>query len=279
MLSSIDLMSLRPDDRWVYEGGLWVLAVRERTSVLPKWKYGAVNLGRILNVSTKYLRLALRRIADKSLIELIEEETVIVIGVKERHRKLIWRDLPVRYISGNNTHPRNVPETGGELERLENRDISTDPDTEIVTQRPDRPESEPNPGAVDRNSIKSESDQTGGGPISVGELLEEQSRRWRERKATAPDPRGELPWKRQEESEIERDVHDWFLHLWPHGEYDWEAEKASLMSQVRKHGPGCYAYARAQLIERRNENFNFRFGELAYLNGIAREQGKKVSTK
>jgi hypothetical protein len=108
MLDSIDLMSLCPADRWIYEGGLWKLAVRERTSVLPKWKYGTVNLGRILNVSTKYLRLALKRIADKSMIRLIEGESVIIYGVKERHRKLQWRDLPLEAPNGESALPRNV---------------------------------------------------------------------------------------------------------------------------------------------------------------------------
>jgi hypothetical protein len=105
----VDIMSLRPDDRWTYEAGLWKLAVRERSSVLPRWKYGLLTLSKVLGLSPIYLRLALPRIASKGLIELIEEETVIVIGVKERHAKILWRDFPIHALNGENAFPPNVP--------------------------------------------------------------------------------------------------------------------------------------------------------------------------
>lgn len=260
---SPDIMSLSREDRWTYEAGLWKLAVRERSSVLPKWKYGVMILGSTFNSSPRYLRLALKRIADKDLIGLIDDETVIVYGVKERHPKLLWRDFPIHAPNGENRNPRTVQD-GSQLRSgiLRVRDISTNPDTEIVTQRRDPPE----PGAVDVKKLLAE----------AGEKLREKRRL----ESEAPRTGQPLPWKDPEpETELEREVHAWFLELWPHGLYDWGTEKNSLISQVREYRRGSYAYARAILLEHRREGKHFEHGELAYLNGIAREQAKKVSPR
>jgi uncharacterized protein YdaU (DUF1376 family) len=74
---------------------------------------------------------------------------------------------------------------------------------------------------------------------------------------------------------VERYAQSLFYMLWPHGEYSWEAEKDSLVSQMRKYKRGAYEYARVQLLEYRQEGKPFRDGELAYLNGIARKYAQE----
>ena len=205
------------------------------------------------------------KLAASGLIEILPDGSIRLIHVKEMHKKLLWDKCPQNfpisapYGESDLTHmgPISAPKKGGESERLRDRDLSTDPDTEIVTPSRTSPPAGPStlgavlgtvPGAVDKYSYSGISTGTGS--------------------ATKPDD--------LERSDLERWTEAWFRALWPHGEYDWNAEKDSILSLVRKYGRGPYAYAQAILLEHRREHKRFDNGELAYLNGIAREQAKKT---
>ena len=110
------------------------------------------------------------------------------------------------------------------------------------------------------------------GRIDVGKLLEEQDRKRAAKTTQLPDDIE--PWNQSTaESELEREVHLWFLELWPHGEYDWDTEQASLLSQVRIYGLGAYNIARVALLEKRKRGE--RIGnELAWLNSTAKAHSK-----
>ena len=88
---------LRLADRAVYLG-LWILAVRERTALLPCSKYGASYVAYTLHVDCRTCRAALARIAQKGLIDYLPDESIIVKGVMECHEKLEWKQVHLKDI-------------------------------------------------------------------------------------------------------------------------------------------------------------------------------------
>lgn len=250
---------LRPDERWPY-AVLNMLCTEQRQDVLLGGSYGPSYVAREADVDRRVALRSLLHMAHVQLIELTDKWSVYVYDVRERHSKLMWKKRPIWPPNGETLIPHmgfeNAP-----LQRSEIRDqsISTDPDTEIVTQR----RSQPEPGPA--------------GAVDVKKLLEDQDRKRSGEKST--EPQDNEPWNQvEQESELEREVHLWFLELWPHGEYEWEGEKDSVLSQVRTHGRGPYNVARGMLKEDRRTGKRID-NELAYLNGIAREQAKKASTR
>jgi hypothetical protein len=168
---------------------------------------------------------------------------------------------------GNHSFPKWGCVKGGESERLKDRDLSTDPDTEIVTQSEFSPGAPP---ADPRSRSKIEfTPENGIEPrLNIKQLLEQQDRiREAER---AADPEDLEPWNQvDQESELEREVYRWFLELWPHNEYDWEAEKDSLLSQVRQSGLGRFNEAIMALRDKRRR-FERIENELAFVCGTAK---------
>lgn len=247
---------------------LWCMAVKFRSDVIPcslstcKWIANWTHKDRV-SVS-RWLAI----LEGKNLIIRNADGSLIIDKVRACHKKLKWDKRP-QIETGVYVHSEQNLNThrGGESEtpRVRETDLSTDPDSDLVSHQ-HRPAATPEPGAVDVKKLLEEADQE-----SDRKRAEEKSNP----SAKAENPQ---PWNQVDpETELEREVQLWFLQLWPHGEYDWETEKTSLMSQVRKHGRGPYGYARAILLEHRREGKLFRFGELAYLNGIAREQSKKIT--
>jgi hypothetical protein len=256
------LQALQPEERWVY-AALNMVCTEELQDVLLSTKYGLKYVAREANVNVRIAKRALLHMAHVRLIELTDKWSVFVYDVRERHRRLRFKERPIWPPNGETlvTHMGKDPDPYGAISefRDQKKIISTDPDTEIVTQRTD-PAQPIRPGAVDIKSLLQEAEQE-------SDL---------KRAAEQEDPVDTEPWNEvKSESEDERDIHLWFMQLWPAGEYEWEAEKDSVLSQYRKYGRNAYAYARAILIEHRKEGKLFRMGELAYLNGIAREQAKK----
>ena len=233
---------------------VWGLAVKCRSDTIPKDISTDKWMAEWAHKCPKSVHRWMDKLSQVCLVTRNSDGTLTVHNVKSRHKKLRWDKCPQMIKTGTS----RTPSQGGRVRDLESmRDIKTDPDTELVTQRRDELAT---PGAVD-----------------VKKLLEDQDRKRSGEKST--EPKDNEPWNQvEQESELEREVHLWFLDLWPHGQYDWEAEKDSLLSQVRKNGQGAYNVARGMLKEDRRSGKRIH-NELAFLNGIAREQAKKVSTK
>jgi len=239
---------------------LWCLAVKMRTDVLSPFISRSVWIANWTHKDRVSVSRWLAILEEKKLIIRNTDGSLTIDKVRACHKKLKWDKRPQEKADGYVHSEQNLnTHRGGESERLRVRetDLSTDPDTELVTQRRDELAT---PGAVD-----------------VKKLLEDQDRKRSGEKST--EPQDNEPWNQvEQESELEREVHLWFLELWPHGEYEWEGEKDSVLSQVRTHGRGPYNVARGMLKEDRRTGKRID-NELAYLNGIAREQAKKVSIK
>jgi len=88
---------LKLGDRAIYLG-LWILAVRERTALLPGYKYGASYVAFTLHVDCRTCKSALARIAQKELIDYLPDESIIVKGVMECHDKLDWQQVHLKDI-------------------------------------------------------------------------------------------------------------------------------------------------------------------------------------
>jgi hypothetical protein len=268
------LHKLKPDERHVY----WMLNIictEERRDVLLGGSYGPSYVAREADVDRRIALRALRHMAQVRLIELTDKWSIFVYDVRDRHRKLPFHERPIWPPNGETLLPYSIPRSAPYpvdiRDQRSEEDISTDPDTEIVTQRHDQ--APPPDGAR-------EDGQTArpGESVDVKKLLEEQEKK-REAERSRMEPITQIihaAGNPDREMELEREVHLWFLELWPHGEYDWDAEKDSLLSQVRKYGRGAYNVARGILLEQRRANRQFTYGELAYLNGTARNQADKL---
>ena len=248
---------LLPDERWVYTA-LNTICTEERQDALLSPSYGLSYVVAETDVDIRIARRSLLHMAQIRLIELTDKWSILVYDVRNRHRKLVWKTRPIWPPNGETLipHTGNMISPNGAISEIRDQSITTDPDTEIVTQR----RSQPEPGPA--------------GAVDVKKLLEDQDRKRSGEKST--EPQDNEPWNQvEEESELEREVHLWFLELWPHGEYEWEGEKDSVLSQVRTNGRGPYDVARGMLKEDRRAGKRIN-NELAYLNGIAREQAKKL---
>jgi hypothetical protein len=89
--------NLRIDDRAVYLG-LWILAVRERSAVLPTHRYSIAYLAHELHITSLYARASIARIACEKLIELMPDGSIIVEGVMDCHDKLKWEQVHLKNI-------------------------------------------------------------------------------------------------------------------------------------------------------------------------------------
>lgn len=142
-----------------------------------------------------------------------------------------------------------------------NSSTDTDPDSENVTQK-EQP-SPPGPA----------------GSVDVKKLLEEADKESDQKRADRAGGNGDGDVGKElwnlvtKESEFELEVHRWFLELWPEGEYDWEVESPSLLSQVRKYGRGAFNVTRVALIESRKRG-EFIRNELAWMCRVARGSNK-----
>jgi hypothetical protein len=90
------LNGLKLTDQAVYLK-LFILAVHERAACLTGEIYGFRYLAHTLHIDIRTLRNALARIAAKKLIAVFEDQTVIVFGVKELHKRLDWKPIPKKY--------------------------------------------------------------------------------------------------------------------------------------------------------------------------------------
>ena len=294
---------LKPAARFLYLS-LWALAVKERTDILPENISTDNWLSHWAHICPKNVSRWTKNIAKSGLIEILPNGRLFIKGVRDCHGRLAWDKCPVRGPNGAQVgHIREYESTREYVVTSELRGFSsppgssseiylkTAPDAESVAQRlgdppPAEPplerprrearlasadsESAPNadpPGAVFKNSSLPGS---GIGPIAK-EVIEAQRALLQKRRALGiiEPPRS---------SGLEREVQAWFLELWPHGPYDWEVEKTSLLSQVRTHGRGAYNIAIGILREDRRNGKGIQ-NEIAWLNTIAREQSKLLQVK
>jgi hypothetical protein len=235
---------------------LWILAVRERTTCFPVTNYPTIYLSRELHVEHRRGKRALANLASQRLIHIAIDGTITIEGIKECHKRFGLEkvhetdDSCTKPGTSNRTDHRDQsidPESGM------SSCIYTDPDSENVTQK-EQP-SPPGPaGAVDVKNLlrkaEEESDRRHGGN-GDGDVTDE-------------------PWNQvSQETELELEVHRWFLELWPDGDYDWETEKDSLLSQVRIYKRGAYNVARIALLEKRKRG-EWIENELAWMNDRAK---------
>ena len=249
---------------------LWILAVRERSETLPGINYGMSFLAHELHSNLRFVKKQLTKIASLGLIDFLPDETITVHSVRDCHKRLDWKE--VRQMDFSRTGLGTTDDRVLEIEI----DIKTDPDTEIVTPPPPTPPNRPTPEAVFKNGSPPEPESEPVPPAIVRPQLSSDLERAQHnllQKRSALGVKTSSP-NTSPNPDLEREVQDWFLTLWPHGEYDWNLEKSSLLTQVQKHGRGAYNVARAILGEHKRAG-KLIANELAYLNGIAREQARK----
>ena len=259
--TSAKFTALSNDDRLLYLG-LWMLAVEFRSDVLPAQLMSCAYAAHRLRMSSRYVKSGLARVQRIGLIDIDDKKNITIYRVKECHKALSWDRCPKRGPNGEYVFPYlgdiRESESPRDPESGMSSYNSTDPDSENVTQK----EQPAPPGPA--------------GAVDVKKLLEEAEKESDRKRAAAPGGPGDVeeidePWNQvKPEAELDREVHLWFLELWPHGEYDWDAEQASLLSQVRKYGRGAYNVARVALLEARKRG-EWIENELAWMNKVARE--------
>jgi hypothetical protein len=129
------VLALLPDERWVYMA-LNTICVDELQDVLLAANYGVYYVAIEAKINIRIAKRALLHMANVRLIELTDKWSVFVYDVRDRHRKLVWKTRPIWVPNGETLLTHMGPKWVETSEiRDQNKNLSPDSDTEIVTQR------------------------------------------------------------------------------------------------------------------------------------------------
>lgn len=76
---------------------LWILGVRERSAVLEGSTFGVKMVAHLVQIERRLCTKCVSRIAQKKLIGLLPDETIILYGIMECHEMLHWKPVPIMY--------------------------------------------------------------------------------------------------------------------------------------------------------------------------------------
>ncbi len=128
------LDELSPANRWLYIG-LWCICVRERTETLPD-RYGPKAVARRTRLDIRTTREGLRRLQQECLISIDAQNRITVIGVKDKHQNLTWKDAPISPVISPHIPPKEKEkEKEKEYKEEKEKEVPSNP-TETSLETP-----------------------------------------------------------------------------------------------------------------------------------------------